>query len=403
MNPNRDPDRLINAFLMEGATELADEVFVAVRDHIDHTRQRTVIGPWREPDVNRYIKFALSAAAVLAIAVIGFGGAILGGSTPSPSPAPSSTPAATATPAATPAGPALTETFTSDRYGITMSYPTGWVARPSTEAWTTSVPDYLSNAGDVVYDPTLGEGGLWISVASQPLGDSTPDAWAAETIALDDGCTATEPITIDGASGLVGADGCTRAAVTTDGRGYFFWLYTSGDASSLSVYDQAWFEEVLATVQLQPDAAALTETFTSDAYGITMSYPSGWTARPATEAWTTSVPDYLSNAGDVVYDPTLGEGQLWISVASQPLGESTPDAWMAETIALDDGCTATEPITIDGANGLVGADGCTRAVVTTDGRGYFIWLYTGGDDPSIAAAYDQAWFEEVLATVQLQP
>jgi hypothetical protein len=284
-----------------------------------------------------------------------------------------------------------------------MSYPKGWVTRQATEPWTTSVPDYLSSAGDVVYDPVL-QGDLWISVASQPLGDSTPDAWAAETIAIDDGCTATEPITIDGATGLIGADGCTRAAVTTDGRGYFIWLYTGGDAPALvAAYDQAWFKEVLATVQLQPAGAALTDTFHDGSHGITMSYPKGWVTRQATEPWTTSVPDFLSNAGDVVYDPTRGEGGLWISVASQPLGEATPEAWATETIAIDDGCTTTEPITVDGASGLVGADGCTRAAVTADGRGYFFWLYTGGDDPSLADAYDQTWFKDVLATVQLQP
>jgi hypothetical protein len=410
MNPNRDPDRLINAFLMEGATELADGVYVAVRDRIEHTRQRAVIGSWREPDVNRYLKFALAAAAVLAIAVVGyrqFGSVNEVGPAASGSPAPSSTPAATATPAATPAGPALTETFTSDAYGITMSYPTGWTARPSTEAWTTSVPDYLSNAGDVVYDPTLGEGQLWISVASQPLGESTPDAWMAETIALDDGCTATKPITIDGASGLVGADGCTRAAVTTDGRGYFFWLYTSGDAASLSVYDPAWFEEVLATVQLQPQGPALTETFTSERYSFTMSYPSGWVPRPATEPWTTGVPDFAQNTGDVISDP-VRESDLWIVGASQTIGEATPDEWAAERLTvdglgLDESCTATEPITVDGAAGLIGVDGCNGAAVTIDGRGYFFFLYTSGDDPSIAATYDRAWFEDFLATVQLEP
>ena len=84
----------------------------------------------------------------------------------------------------------------------------------------------------------------------------TPEAWAAETISVDDGCTATEPITVDGAAGLVGPDDdCTRAAVTTGGRGYFFWLYTSGDDSELGTYGRAWFEDFLATVQLQPEAA----------------------------------------------------------------------------------------------------------------------------------------------------
>ena len=48
MNTHRDPDRLIHAFLMEGATELADEVYVTVRDRIEqHTttgRHRLVEG-----------------------------------------------------------------------------------------------------------------------------------------------------------------------------------------------------------------------------------------------------------------------------------------------------------------------------------------------------------------------
>ena len=52
---------------------------------------------------------------------------------------------------------------------------------------------------------------------------------------------------------------------------------------------------------------------------------------------------------------------------------------------------------------MIGADDCTRAAVTTNGRGYFVWLYTVGDDPSLNAPYDGAWFEEVLATLRLQP
>jgi hypothetical protein len=43
------------------------------------------------------------------------------------------------------------------------------------------------------------------------------------------------------------------------------------------------------------------------------------------------------------------------------------------------------------------------AAVTTAGRGYLIHLFSSPDDPAAVAPYDRAWFEEVLATVQLTP
>ena len=104
---------------------------------------------------------------------------------------------------------------------------------------------------------------------------------------------------------------------------------------------------------------------------------------------------------DLLYDPTLTT-DLFLAIASQPIGDSTPEDWIAAQMASDEGCgTTTEPIAVDGATGLIGVEGCTVAVVTTAGRGYWIQLYTGrAARPSL---YDRAWFEEVLATVQLQP
>ena len=420
MNTRRDPDRLIHTFLMEGATELADEVYVTVRDHIDHTRQRAVFGSWREPDVNRYLKIAMAVAAVVVVAVVGFrqfGGSNVSGPGSTATPGPTATPAVTPEPSASGAPPS-SETYTSERYGITFSYPTGWVARPATEPWTTGAPDCGSASGDLVIDLAR-ECNLWVSVASQPISDSTPEEWAAKTLTLYDGCPTTEPITVDGAAGLIGTVGCDQVAVTTGGRGYFIWLYTSGDEAWIGeTFDRAWFEEFLATVQLQPEDAVdvappasgappSSETYTSERYGVTFSYPKGWTARPATEPWTTSVPDYAQNTGDVVYD-AVRQGNLWVVVASQPLGDSTPDVWVnqkltVDALGLEGSCTATEPITVDGATGLIGAEGCNAAAVTTDGRGYFILLYTSSDEPALADTYDRAWFQEFLSTVQLQP
>jgi hypothetical protein len=255
-----DLDRQLNAFLLEGPIELPDVSFDAVRDRTEQTRQRVVVGPWRVPDMNKLIPIGLGAAAVVGVVFLGSrlltppGG--LGG-VPSSEPSHLPSPSVAVSPSASSAAPPLTETFTSERHGFSISYPAGWVARPATEPWTQAVPDWLSKTGDVFYDPLRGGGGiLWIAVASQPIGASTPDEWAATTMALDDACAVTEPIAVDGAAGLMGAGDCTRAAVTTDGRGYSFWLYRGDDEPSLVLtYDRAWFQEVLATVQLQPEDA----------------------------------------------------------------------------------------------------------------------------------------------------
>lgn len=71
MTARRDPDRLIHDFLMEGRTELVDPVYAAVRATIEQKRQRVIIGPWRMPTLNKLVSIGLSAAAVVAIVVIG--------------------------------------------------------------------------------------------------------------------------------------------------------------------------------------------------------------------------------------------------------------------------------------------------------------------------------------------
>ncbi|MEA2576691.1 MAG: hypothetical protein QOD78_279 [Chloroflexota bacterium] len=150
---------------------------------------------------------------------------------------------------------------------------------------------------------------------------------------------------------------------------------------------------------------ALTGTYTSARYGFTIAYPAGWVTRPATDTWTTGVPDFGSTTGDVIYDPAL-QDHLWIMVASQPLADGkTATQWVADLLSgLGGGglCDGTPvPVTIDGNDGR--QCGSPAAAVAAGGRGYAIVLYVSLDDPSVAAAYDQAYFDEILATLKLQP
>lgn len=91
MTTPRDTDRLIRAFLDEGRDELPDRAYDAVRSRIDQTRQRVFIGPWREDQMFKYARFAIAAAAIVVVAVVGIqflpgNGGIGGQPTSSPTP-----------------------------------------------------------------------------------------------------------------------------------------------------------------------------------------------------------------------------------------------------------------------------------------------------------------------------
>jgi hypothetical protein len=261
MTASRDPDRLIHTFLFEGEEQLHDQIYDAVRAEIEHKRQRAVVGPWRMPIMNKLVPIGLGAAAVVGVLLIG--SQLLGppsgpgGQTIEPSPSPTATVAAPS-PSPTPSPPPpLTQTFTSQMHGFSVSYPEGWIARAATEPWTDrpGVPQFADPSFDVLHDPVLTDH-LFLNFTSRRIGDSTPEEWVAAQMAGDDRCTTTEPIAVDGATGLIGGEGCDVAVVTTDGRGYSIALFTSDDDPDVvAPYDRAWFEEVLATVQLHPEDA----------------------------------------------------------------------------------------------------------------------------------------------------
>ena len=127
--------------------------------------------------------------------------------------------------------------------------------------------------------------------------------------------------------------------------------------------------------------------------------------RPATESATEATWSpflgYDQPSVDILHDPVLG-GSLWLGIESIPIGSADPVQWPADQFAATE-CPGSDPVTIDGAGGRFGIDfhstECSAAFVATGGRGYQIRLYDSND----AGAYTRAWFEELLATVDLRP
>jgi hypothetical protein len=91
MTAPRNSDNLIRTFLDDGLVELPDRTYDAVRRDIHRTRQRTVIGPWKEPTVTTLSRLAIAAAVLVAVGIawINFGPqANIGPPNASPSPSP---------------------------------------------------------------------------------------------------------------------------------------------------------------------------------------------------------------------------------------------------------------------------------------------------------------------------
>ena len=197
----------------------------------------------------------LGAAAVVVAVFVGVQlfGAPGGGLGSQPTPEATATPVPTASPESIP--PPLTPSFTSSVHGYSASYPEGWTVRAATEPWTQRTFP-LSFEGpdiDVLYDPNLNSGGPFLAIASQPIGDSTPEDWVASQMSSEEGCSAHMAVTVDGFSGQIGRYDCTLAVVTAAGRGYRFQPYTGSEAPL--AFDHRWFEEVLATMELYPEDA----------------------------------------------------------------------------------------------------------------------------------------------------
>ena len=133
MTAHRDPDRLIHEFVLEGRTDLEDQIYDAVRARIEHKRQRVVIGPWRLPDMNKFVQIGLGAAVVVVVLVLGAqllprapGGV---GGAPSSAPSPTAKPTVAAPSAASALGQPVGSSWKllDEEVQITATIPApGW-------------------------------------------------------------------------------------------------------------------------------------------------------------------------------------------------------------------------------------------------------------------------------------
>jgi hypothetical protein len=245
MNGPRNADTKIDAFLAEGATDLPDRAFDAVRSDIHRTRQRVVLGPWREPNVLTPIRLALAAAIVVVAAGVAWSqiGARPPDAGTQPSPVPTAVQTAAPTASATQPATLLTGTnapLVPGRYRIDYgSVPGSDGSGPSIEFEVSASGwhDVTDASVDYVYLDAVSYGpsfGVWniTAVAGDPCASyeaATPapgpgidellDARSAQA-----GITAgpLTPVTVDGYAGKY-VELTVDRDITTCPEGFFTW------------------------------------------------------------------------------------------------------------------------------------------------------------------------------------
>lgn len=250
MTAPRNPDTLIRTFLEEGLLELPDRAFDAVRRDIHRTRQRTVIGPWREPSMSTLTRLAIAAAVLVAVGVTWFNfGPVANVGPPRPS--------ATAAPSPTPElvngfrplppgryafdwsrvpgsdgepGPTISITIPSggwtsyDTFAADKNYgPSDPGAGPSFVVWKITNRYVDGCAQDAVLSPAPGPG---IDELLSALGNQ-PGITAGKAT----------PVTVDGYSGK-SIELTVAVDIATCNRGFYPWLdkYVQGNNERLRVY-----------------------------------------------------------------------------------------------------------------------------------------------------------------------
>jgi hypothetical protein len=239
MTAPRNPDRLIEAFLDDGSDQLADWVYDEVRHDIHRTRQRVVLGPWREPLMSNLVRYGLIAAAV--VLLVGAGVVLLrpapagvAAPTATESPSPTEAPAASPTlaPGALPPGPVtIKDEFAMSAAELTMTIPedaSGWTA--GDEAIAKDYGPAGDEDGPLIFIWRGGITGTYVDPCSdhtlkQPDPEGVEDLIAA--LASQPGVSSKPPVdvTVSGYSGQY-VDTTVTQDISKCGNGQDgFWLW----------------------------------------------------------------------------------------------------------------------------------------------------------------------------------
>jgi hypothetical protein len=257
MTARRNPGRTLEAFLTDGPMELPDRAFDAVRRDIHRTRQRVVIGPWKEPTMSTLSRLAIAAAVIVAVgfAWINFGPMVVGPGGPTPSPnvtlGPSPSPVlingqggldpgryvfayGNAAGADGLTGPSITITVPStgwttfEGFAVDKNYAaTAAGAGPSFVVWRIqnryTVPCVQASATPPVLDPSPGPG---IDELLEALANQTGLSAGPIT-----------PVTVDGYSGKM-VELTVTANIATCSDGFYPWIgkFVQGNHEVLRVY-----------------------------------------------------------------------------------------------------------------------------------------------------------------------
>ena len=201
MTTERDPrTRIVLSWLREDAHENAERVLLRALDEVDTTPQRRSWWPARRSrPMNTYARYAIAAAAVLVVAVVGYnllprspgsGGQLTPGPTVVPSPSPSSNPTNAPTPSP---GPLTSTPFGPGGFG--MCPPPVVDATCTEDPRDDSITLTYTIPGSWAELSAAGGAGAWIDEDAPPAGAAvtfTRGSWL-----YSDPCTPNDELNAD--------------------------------------------------------------------------------------------------------------------------------------------------------------------------------------------------------------